>query len=151
MGYTTDFNGGFGITPTLSPAMRKFLMKFNEVRHMKRRLPERQHGVEGEFFVDGGGDYGQDQDATIIDYNVPPRTQPELWCQWRPNDDGTAIEWDGGEKFYEYEAWLRYLIDKVLAPNKYVLNGAVLWQGEDIEDRGKLIVKNNKVTVKNLE
>jgi hypothetical protein len=38
-----------------------------------------------------------------------------------------------------------YLIHKVLAPNGYVLNGVVTWQGEDIGDVGEIIVENNRV------
>ena len=29
-------------------------------------------------------------------------TYPGIWCQWVPTDDGKGIEWDGGEKFYNY-------------------------------------------------
>ena len=74
--------------------------------------------------------------------------QPGLWCQWIPNDDGTALEWDGGEKFYEYEDWLRYLIEHFLAPWHYTVNGEVEWKGEDSSDIGLLVVKNNIVSVK---
>ncbi len=56
-----------------------------------------------------------------------------------------AIVWDGGEKFYYYSDWLVYLIHKVLAPNGYVLNGVVTWQGEETGDVGEIIVENNRV------
>ncbi|MGN6107779.1 MAG: hypothetical protein ACTHU0_21915 [Kofleriaceae bacterium] len=36
MGYTTEFDGEFAITPTLKPEHRAYLAKFDEVRHMKR-------------------------------------------------------------------------------------------------------------------
>jgi hypothetical protein len=54
-----------------------------------------------------------------------------------------SIEWDGGEKFYEYEDWLIYIICNFLVPNGYILNGEVSFQGEDSEDAGTLIVKDN--------
>ena len=53
--------------------------------------------------------------------------------------------WDGNEKFYSYIEWLEYLIDKVLAPRGYVVNGEVTWGGEDRRDTGKITVVNNKV------
>ena len=57
--------------------------------------------------------------------------------------------WNGGEKFYNYIEWLEYLIKNLLEPWGYALNGEVTWQGEERDDIGKLIVTNNKVSVKN--
>lgn len=79
----------------------------------------------------------------IINYNQPPSTQPGLWCQWIPTEDNMGIEWDGTEKFYHYVEWLQYLIDKVLAPKGYVVNGKVNYQGEDTDDKGIVTVYNN--------
>jgi hypothetical protein len=147
MGYTTDFEGGFNITPNLSQTDNEFLTKFSETRRMARNVgPE--YGVEGEFYVDGTGWAGQDSDTTVINYNKPPSTQPGLWCQWVPTDDGCELIWDGGEKFYNYVEWLDYLIDKILAPRGYTLNGECQWFGEERDDVGVIIVKNNKVTTK---
>ena len=146
MGYTTDFSGRFELDKPLAPKMKKFLTMFNETRRMKRNVDE-AFGYDGEFFVFGTGSYGQDHDSTIVDFNQQPSTQPSLWCQWVPNEDGTAIEWDGGEKFYAYSEWLFYLITKILAPNGYTLNGTVIWQGEETGDVGKIHVVNNVVTV----
>jgi hypothetical protein len=84
-------------------------------------------------------------DNTVIDHNSAPSTQPGLWCQWTPNEDGTEIEWDGGEKFYSYIEWIVYLINKVLIPNGYVLNGIVDWRGEDFNDNGSIEITDNVV------
>jgi hypothetical protein len=147
MGYTTDFEGGFNITPNLSQKDNEFLTKFSETRRMARNVgPE--YGIEGEFYVDGTGWAGQDSDKNVINYNRPPSTQPGLWCQWIPTDDGCELIWDGGEKFYNYVEWLDYLIDKILAPRGYTLNGECQWFGEERDDVGVIIVKNNKVTTK---
>ena len=146
MGYTTDFSGSFQLNTPLQPRMNEFLKKFNETRRMARNVDE-AFGIEGEFYVLGTGFFGQDHEANVIDYNTAPVTQPGLWCQWTPNEDGTAIEWDGGEKFYYYSEWLFYLINKILAPNGYVLNGTVTWQGEETGDVGKIKVVDNVITV----
>jgi len=147
MGYTTDFEGSFNITPVLSQKDNEFLTKFSETRRMARNVgPE--YGIEGEFYVDGTGWAGQDSDKNVINYNRPPSTQPGLWCQWIPTDDGCELVWDGGEKFYNYVEWLDYLIDKILAPRGYTLNGECQWFGEERDDVGVIIVKNNKVTTK---
>ena len=144
MGYTTEFKGQFNLDKPLSVADLNFLKKFNETRRMARNLPE-EYGVQGEFYVDGSGSFGQDREKSVIDYNTPPSTQPGLWCQWVPTEDGEAIEWDGGEKFYNYVEWIKYLIDKILKPRGYVLNGSVRWRGEDFDDDGTIIVEDNEV------
>lgn len=147
MGYTTDFfNQRLKLNKQLSLDDKTFLDKLNETRRMARNVgPE--YGVEGEFYVDGEGFMGQDRETNIIDYNVPPKTQPGLWCQWKPTDDGRGLEWDGGEKFYDYVEWLEYIINW-LKPRGYVLNGSVDWQGEDSDDRGTITVVDNVVSTR---
>ena len=144
MGYTTDFKGGFEINKPLSEELKNYLTKFSETRRMKRKLDDK-FGVEGEFYVDGGGFVGQDRESNIIDYNSPPKTQAGLWCQWIPNEDGTEIVWDGGEKFYKYVEWLEYIIKNFLEPEGYVLNGDVLFWNCGIN--GVIVVRDNKVEI----
>jgi hypothetical protein len=144
MGYTTDFDGSFELNKPLSEKMKDFITKFSGTRRMARKQ-SKEFGVEGEFFIEGTGNSGQGTMPDVIDHNKPPRTQPGLWCQWVPNEDGTEIVWDGGGKFYYYTEWLVYLIHKILAPNGYVLNGQVTWQGEETGDVGEIYIENNKV------
>lgn len=146
MGYTTEFSGEFYLNKKLDEQTHKFLDKLASTRRMKRDLPA-EYGAEGEFYVDGKGFHGQANEDSIVDYNSPPYTQPSLWCQWKPTIDGTAIEWDGGEKFYEYVPWIEYIIEKVLAPRGYTLTGDVEWRGEEWADTGVISISNNKVTV----
>jgi len=147
MGYTTEFEGVFKLNKKLKKEDHEFLFKLANTRRMARSV-DAKYGIEGEFFVDGKGCCGQDEDSTIIDYNRPPKTQPGLWCQWVPSSDGKGIQWDGNEKFYNYTEWLEYLIKNVLAPRGYKLSGSVNFFGEDRTDIGNITVKNNKVTVK---
>ena len=144
MGYTTCFEGRFNIDKPLNDELYNFLIKFNETRRMARDLPE-EYGIEGEFFVDGAGFCGQERESNIIDYNEHPKTQPSLWCNWKPSEDKQGIEWDEGEKFYDYIEWLEYLIKNFLAPKEYILNGMVKWYGEGIDDFGIIEIKNNIV------
>ena len=167
MGYHTDFDGEFSVTPALKPEHLVFLKAFADTRRMqrdsvitgKRPDPIREAaglpvGPEGGYFVAEGGSCGQGdwgfgearKEAGIVDYNKPPSGQPGLWCQWTPNADGTCIEWDGGEKFYSYTEWITYLIKNFLAPWGYKLNGSVEWNGEDRDDRGRINIENNKVS-----
>lgn len=146
MGYTTEFTGKFKFNKTLDKETYTFLKKLSETRRMKRKVgPE--YGVEGEFFVDGKGYAGQDHDNTIIDHNTPPKTQPGLWLQWEPTKDKKYLTWNGAEKFYNYVEWLKYLLDKILIPKGYGLEGCVEFQGEDEGDHGYIVIKDNVVEV----
>jgi len=158
MGYTTDFTGRFDLDRELDSKTFNFLTKLAETRRMRRSLSELPEtgfekygfdnwGTEGEFFVDAEGFAGQDRDSSVLDYNSPPTTQPGLWCQWLPTNDRKSIEWNGGEKFYHYKAWLEYIICNVLEPRGYILNGTVDWHGEDPSDSGQLKVKDNVLYV----
>jgi len=140
MGYTTNFNGRFELNKELTPKMAQYLRLFSETRRMGRNVDE-VFGIQGEFFV-----FGSDfKESNVIDQNIEPSTQPSLWCNWTPSEDNHAIEWNGAEKFYYYTEWLVYIINKILAPNGYVLNGIVEWSGEETSDVGEIIVENNKV------
>lgn len=151
MGYTTEFSGSINVDPPLNEAEIDYLKRFAESRRMKRK--------NGPYYI-GTGSSGQDQEPDIEDYNRPPDGQPGLWCQWVPNDNGTEIEWDGGEKFYNSPEWMQYIIDHFLAPGakakselpflqaNHVLNGEIEAQGEESDDRWLLVVKDNKVTTK---
>ncbi len=146
MGYTTDFEGSFKLNKPLGNDMFVFLTKLAETRRMKRKVSEK-YGIEGEFYIDGSGDFGQGDEDNIIDYNYPPSTQPGLWLQWIPTEDRMSIEWDGNEKFYHATEWIIYLIDNILAPMEYVLNGTVYAQGESQDDKWHINIIDNVVTV----
>ena len=73
-----------------------------------------------------------------------------IWCQWEPTEDGTAIMWDQGEKFYDYDTWMQVIMDKFITPWGLVANGAITWDGEDSEDQGVLQVINNVVSTYNV-
>ena len=75
---------------------------------------------------------------------------PGIWCQWVPNEEGTSIVHDEGEKFYAYDAWIEYLIDEYLAPWGYIANGCISWDGEESDDDGIIDVINNVVTCYNI-
>lgn len=148
MGYTTEFSGRIEITPPLSLDEVSYLKKFAETRRMNRQ--------QGPYYVDGEGYRGQDRDHGVIDHNSPPAGQPSLWCQWVPTEDGTALEWDGGEKFYGSIEWMVYLIDHFVGPRPraayqlpffkgHSLEGTIDAQGEDSSDRWRLIVRDSKV------
>lgn len=154
MGYTTEFEGCFHLDKPLTGAQKNYINRFAETRRMKRNtalLPEDLFcksvglplGSQGEFFVAATGFMGQDPDPSIMDFNTPPSTQPSLWCHWVT--DGETIFWNGGEKFYDYVDWIKYMISSFFIPWGYKLNGTVEWQGEEYSDCGKIIITDNQV------
>jgi len=167
MGYSTDFNGSFELSRPATEKEQNYINGFSGSRRMGRDVhtlaglykgkhghptpedntPEAIYGVQGEYFAFDDGEFGQSKDDSILDYNRPPSTQPGLWCQW-VLDSPDELTWDGDEKFYEYVAWLQYLIKNFFEVWKIKLNGEVTWNGDDPSDIGKIIVKDNVVAVK---
>ncbi|OJT66901.1 hypothetical protein [Bacillus licheniformis] len=146
MGYNTTFQGQFRLNKTLDSETYSFLKKLANTRRMRRKVNESIYGIEGEFYVDG-----RDHDENIIDGNEPPKTQPSLWLQWIPTEERNAIVWDGEEKFYCADKWIIYLIEKVLKPKGYVLNGIVNAFGEETNDIWHISIVNNHVSIGNGE
>jgi hypothetical protein len=155
MGYTTYFGGMMKIDPPLNEAERGYLRRFAEVRHMERG--------RGPYFVEGSGYRGQGGDFDVTNVGSPPAGQPGLWCQWIPTEDGAALEWDEGEKFYEAERWMAYLIEHFLRPGAcaksvddpqfadfsfdHRLDGEIDASGEEPDDRWLLRVADNEVFI----
>ena len=155
MGYTTDFSGSVNVDPPLNRAEADYLTRFSQTRRMRY----------------AAGPYTVEENGAPVEaggYNLPPDGQPGLWCQWVPCEGVTAknqvhpaaaLEWDGVEKFYESAEWMKYLIDHFLKPGAaaegqpgfeeftfdHVVSGVIQAQGEDPDDRWKLIVDNNQV------
>lgn len=75
-------------------------------------------------------------------------TSPSVWCDWEIVDEGHAIAWNGGEKSYEMERWMVYLIQNFL--QGHTLNGIMSAQGEDAADMWLLHVRDNTVLVEEL-
>lgn len=145
--------------------------------HPADNTPDGIYGNEGEYFAFDDGNTGQIEDASILDYNAAPgqrgfdansdfnarwsenkkrinagECQPGLWCQWivreaDDDDQNDILEWDGGEKFYNYVEWLKYMIAHFFSKWGVILNGEIEWFGEDYNDRGKIVVTDNVVEV----
>jgi len=160
MGYTTDFDGSVTINKKVDKATYDLLVGLHNTRRMKRDLKKlakslkitekealARYGKDGQLFVGATGHGGQDNSPDIVDYNAPPQDQPGLWCQWEIQEDHKTIQWDGGEKFYNYIEWMQYLIEIILKPKGYVVNGEIQWQGEEPEDKGIIRVENNTVRI----
>jgi hypothetical protein len=157
MGFDTDMEGSFfTITPKITDQKILDLLSGLSTRRMKRD-PQKiatkmnislnesieKYGEEGEFYFDDA-DYG---DSTIIDYNEPPKTQCGLWMNWIYDKDSNVLKWNGVEKSYNNEEWLKYLIKYVFEPNGYKLNGS--YKMRSPYEEGTIIVKDNVFSIEN--
>jgi hypothetical protein len=113
MGYTTEFTGKLTFEKTIPAEVVEYVNAFSHTRRMKRdnSLIKRTFpdwakftfngslGIDGEYFVrkDDIENFGQDRDATIVDYNIPPSTQPGLWCHWVIKDN--CLMWSSSLDF----------------------------------------------------
>jgi len=146
----------------VSKLMSTFKGKHGNPMAKDKTNADEVYGYQGEFFARDDGQMGQSNDDSVIDHNCPAgqtgfaqgrvsRGQPGLWCGWCITEDGKYLEWDGGEKFYNYIEWLEYLIKNFFEPWGHTLNGEIKWFGEERSDIGTIVVKKNKVTTKSGE
>lgn len=84
------------------------------------------------------------------DQESAPRPCPDSYLQWVPTPNGQGITWDGGEKFYLYEEWLRWIC-AWLKGLGIDTGGQIAWDGEEQGDVGLLIVKNSVVTARKID
>ena len=154
MGYTTWFEGGLTPNKPFKKEFINYINAFSEKRHEPRdvEIIKRSDPDWAKHCLDGNlGPYGMyyvgNFDEGVIDRSLAKSyTCPGYWCNWCINEATGVVEWNGGEKFYQYTDWLIYLIENFFEPAGYILNGEFIWIGEDSEDRGKISVVNNKVS-----
>ena len=163
MGYNTTFKGSMEFYPPLSREETEYLNGFAKTRRVAMPgdpaglLPRRQQrtpvGTGGAFMIDSDveGSLGEAAGA------------PGCWCQWKASDDGKRLEWDGGEKFYNYVEWLSYLNcaffsqdawAKRLHPEElsflgpHMLQGRIEAYGEEWDDVTALEAEGGKLFVR---
>jgi hypothetical protein len=158
VGYHTEFTGHVAVTPPLNEHEVNYLRKFANSRRYAR--------TSGPYQTETDSYRGPD----TVDYNDRADGQPGLWCDWEPSDDGTRISWNGTEKFYYADVWMRYLIDTFLRPDAalqgelaeprlgryyapefgrftfdHIVDGAIEAYGDDPSDVWTLRVVGNEV------
>lgn len=151
MGYSTEFTGVLKLDKKLDIDAYNLLKGLSQTRRMARNVEG--YGVEGEFYAPNklwGNDFFEDEelDNLLHNYNTPPVSQPGLWCDFEPTEDGMGIQWNGKEKTYHGAEWIHYICTHILEPAGYTLNGTMKAQGEERDDQWSIIVENNNVTTK---
>ena len=136
MGYTTEFNGGFDLTPAPTEEQVNYINTFSSTRRMKRN-PEilmetyggkyglnGNYGNDGEYFCKDDGDFGQTNDESVIDSNTPPGQltwkernsmgweEYEKWTKENPCQPGLWCQWiieEGKLQWDEGEKFYKYV------------------------------------------
>jgi hypothetical protein len=115
MGYNTDYEGFFTITPPLDgPTMAIFADVLSE--DMREVAEEKLEGYTGEV--------------------------PGNFCDWVINADGTKLSHNGAEKSYAQDEWLQWLLTNIFIPKNFILNGSCAWK-DDYHEYGTLEIKGN--------
>ena len=162
MGYSTSFMGDFTLSRPVTKIEKDYLFKFTHTlrgsydvkqlaadsqemygmpnyNNKKNRTPEDIYGADGSYYVGDNFKY--------LLRNNNNGLGPTGYCQWILGEDDETLIWDGGEKFYYYVEWLEYLIKYIFGPWGIKLNGTVFWSGDDVLDTGKIVIKDNYISV----
>ena len=133
MGYTTEFMGKLTFNKPLTSEQIELINEFSKQRHDRD---------DASFEV-----------SILQRKNNPNETwyHSPIWCQWVITDDGKHLKWDGWEKFYDYEYWLQYLINKYFVSWGRKLNGILTYVGECKTQMGLIEVDDNHITLKQAE
>jgi hypothetical protein len=107
MGLHTTYIGRVVVEPRLSADEVDFLQAFNATRHWDH--------PDGPLRVSSHPSADAPDPITAAGNRAAPGL-PGLWCPWTACADGCCLRWDGEEKAYAGEAWLRWLIDTLLDP-----------------------------------
>ena len=121
MGYDTYHSGWFDLNKEPDEAVKEFFKTYH--------LP----GIENESHCELWHLRSNPQgESTLANFCAHP--------SW-------FIEREENTRHGEPEDGLQFIIDNVLAPHGILVNGAIYWSGDDDDDRGKVVVKNNVITI----
>jgi hypothetical protein len=135
MGYSTDFDGQFRITPPLPTDLIDQLNEFCATRHEKPSKPE------PEPWESDPNNLNRPYRGKLADPRIG------IWCDWafRTEADATVMEWNGNEKSYHQAEWGQHLIS--LFPEGHTVTGTINAQGEDANDIWRMVAKDRTITV----
>lgn len=169
MGYSVNYYGSIDIEPPLDSELHERINAWLACHHAQYDV-DKIYQVDPDadlHTVDGNpvGENGWNWVKVFIDPHSPAYEpylpaviderhsdpMPSLWSDLILEHDykmGSAVlKWNGIEKSYEIPSWIEILIQNVLAPNGYVLNGVLSWEGDDNDDTGSIRVVDNDVIV----
>lgn len=149
--YKTKFYGEYKFSDNATPYLLTYLSKFFRTIHIERdveKIKESYYnwkdysyygdlGYEGELYVNP-------EDKSYGNKNLLAVTK---WCHFaiEKREDGNFLIWNGNKRFYHYEAWIQYIIDRFLQPHKIELNGVMLEIGMGSTDANYMVLYENRL------
>lgn len=149
--YKTKFYGEYKFSDNATPYLLTYLSKFFRTIHIERdveKIKESYYnwkdysyygdlGYEGELYVNP-------EDKSYGNKNLLAVTR---WCNFAidKREDGNFLIWNGNKRFYHYEAWIQYIIDRFLQPHKIELNGVMLVVGMGSTDANYMVLYENRL------
>lgn len=153
------FDGSFGVETYLDTETINLILGLNKSRRVKRDTKALARKLDislkecletyledGQLYVPDNDDITDDE--SVVSLNEPPSDQPGLYCKWTVDVEDNSIVWDGSQDFENFFEWLNYLIEIVLKPRGYVVNGKVRYIGRRLDDMGLITVKKNDVLLR---
>jgi len=86
---------------------------------------------------------------TIYDNEIPRYGYST--CPWYIDDETKMLLVCEGGNVRIWEEWLEFIINRILSPNNILVNGEIIWQGEEVGDVGKIIIRDNIIQYLDLE
>eukprot|EP00727_Mastigamoeba_balamuthi_P004892 m51a1_g14400 putative dead-box atp-dependent rna helicase 37-like (1118) ;mRNA; f:358888-378153 len=162
MGYDTSVCGV--LTLSVRPSVPDPAATIEAVDHLLSLLWQRRvlctdveasdgdwDAILGEFAVHKEGENMQGS-LLLLDNNMQPIVQPALNCcvtmRWLAKTGDKPpqpLHIISGRPYFCW-AWLQYIISRVLEPRGVVANGQFLYQGESLQDKGRIVVRGNIIT-----
>lgn len=177
MGYYTDFDGHFTITPPLQDRHEAYLQVWLPMEHRAyyedklKDIPDPLReavglpiGPEGVYAtcVESPDEHWTKDGIVLEPRTIGEREElrhltpdtaawcPTRYCYWTVESDDTGrceLQAPQSGKVYSYQEWLLFLLKKFFVPWGYTLNGQVNWNGEDRTDMGVMRIEDNVLSV----
>lgn len=131
MGYTTIFEGYLTSDLPLPNKLSQEINDINPYNNYYRKTNNENYGMDDYLHNDI--------------YKKKIGSNIDSYCQWCYNEKEKVIEWDGGEKFYGYILWLKFILKLINEKSNCKFNGIIRWMGEEIADIGLIEVIDNEI------
>ena len=147
--YRTKFYGKYKFSDNTTPSLAKYIENFSKTSHIERDENKIKKtfsnwknfsynnnlGYNGEFYVNPAAT--EDGPKHLLHVGK--------WCHWTTIKENNSyyLVWDGNTHFFNYETWLKYLIEKFFFPNHVELNGVMLQVGMNPSDANYMVLFQN--------
>jgi hypothetical protein len=74
--------------------------------------------------------------------------QPSTFCLWDYDPSDRSLVWQQDDEYDCYcVEWIQYIVNRILKPRGFALDGFLIWKEEGIAGRGKIAISDNEITI----